>query len=366
MSSGILAVDQSGLIAMLNRGAQRILGCPAADRCLGKPCREVLNSQPTVAALLLDTLAGRPPLSRAELVLEGVEDRFASTIGFTLTPILDAGGDIRGAAMIFRDLTPFERNDEQQRLTERLAALGQMTAGLAHEIRNPLAGMEVIAGLLKRRLANHDDERQLLEQLTGELRRLADTVTDCLEFVRPMAPECGPTDPVRLVEDSLATALSRSEFDGTVERVFDVEIDEISADVSQLRAVVTNLIVNAIEAMAGDNDGRDKRLRLGVAEMAPPGPGWPVRVNRDGRPAASRGLPREIVITVSDTGPGVPEQLRERIFYPFFTTKQTGSGVGLATAQKIAASHGGVLELEPGAGPGATFQLRLHIEDDKP
>ena len=89
-------------------------------------------------------------------------------------------------------------------------------------------------------------------------------------------------------------------------------------------------------------------------------------MNRAGVQAAPDRVPREIVISVSDTGPGVPEQLRERIFYPFFTTKQTGSGVGLATAQKIAASHGGALELAPGAARGATFQLRLHIEDAKP
>ncbi len=365
MSSGILAIDEHGLIAILNRGAQRILGCAESDRSVGKPCREVLNAQPGVARLLLDTLAGRPALSRAELVLESAPDRLASTIGFTLTPILDAG-QIRGAAMIFRDLTPFERMNEQQRLTERLAALGQMAAGLAHEIRNPLAGMEVIAGLLKRRFADRDEERQLLEQLTGELRRLAATVTDCLEFVKPMSPERGPTDLVRLVEDSLETVLSRLDFDGTVERVFDVDINEISADESQLRAVVTNLILNAIEAMAGDNGGRDKRLCLGVAEREAPGPSRSVRVNPDGVQTEYCQAPHETVITVSDTGPGVPEHLRERIFYPFFTTKQTGSGVGLATAQKIVASHGGALELEPGAGPGATFQLRLYSEVDKP
>ncbi len=365
MSSGILAIDQDGLLAQLNCGAQRILGCPPADRSLGRPCREVLVAQPGVAELLLDTLAGRPALSRAELVLDCAQDQIASTIGFSLTPIHDTGGDIRGAAMIFRDLSPFERVEDQQRLTERLAALGQMAAGLAHEIRNPLAGMEVIAGLLKRRLANHVDERQLLDQLTGELRRLAHTVTDCLEFVRPMSPERGLTDPIRLVEDGLAIGLSRSEFDGIVERAFDIEINEINADASQLRAVVANLVVNAIEAMAGDNDRREKRLRLGVAESSS-GPVRPVSVNRDGVAAAPIGLRREIVITVSDTGPGVPEQLRERIFYPFFTTKATGSGIGLASAQKIAAGHGGALELAPGAGPGATFQLRLHIEDEKP
>jgi signal transduction histidine kinase len=365
MSSGIIAIDRNGLLAMLNRGAQKILGCQEPDRCLGKPCREVLAAQPGVAALLLDALAGRAALSRAELVLEGVEERLASTIGFTLTPILDASGEVRGAAMIFRDLTPFERMDEQQRLAERLVALGQMAAGLAHEIRNPLAGMEVIASLLKRRLADRHDERQLLEQLTGELGKLAETVNECLEYVRPMAPERSLTDLIGLVEEGLATGLSRFEFDGSIERAFDVELDEVDADACQLRAVVTNLVVNAIEAMAGDNQGREKRLRLGVAEVARPAPVCPEGPSRDEVSTVDPGSPREIVITVSDTGPGVPDELRERIFYPFFTTKPTGSGVGLATAQKIATSHGGALELAPDRGQGATFRLRLYVYAQK-
>jgi signal transduction histidine kinase len=363
MNSGIVAIDQDGLLAVLNGGAQRILGCPKADRSLGKPCREVLAGQPRVVELLFDTLAGRPAVSRAELLLEGTPEMSARTIGFTLTTVLDTCGDIRGAAMIFRDLTPIERMDEQQRLNERLAALGQMAAGLAHEIRNPLAGMQVIAGLLKRRLVDRPTESELLDQLTGELLRLADTVTDCLEFVRPMSPERGLADPVRLVEDGLATGLSRLEFDGTVERAFGAEIEPISADASALRDVVANLVVNAIQAMAGSNAGREKRLRVTVAEQTLEVPA--------GSPVANPGFStvgreREVVITVSDTGPGVPEELRERVFYPFFTTKPSGSGVGLAIGQKVAASHGGALEIAPGVGRGATFQLRLHVEGAKP
>jgi len=368
MSSGVVAIDGEGAVVMLNPGAQRILGCPEGEPsdAFGKPCREVLELQPTVARLLLETLDGRAALSRAELVLEGVRGEHESTIGFTLTPVRDPEGAVRGAAIIFRDLTPFERMDEQQRLHDRLAALGQMAAGFAHEIRNPLAGMEIVASLLKRRLSDRDEECSLVTQLQSEARSLARTVEDCLEFVRPYTPERGPVDPEILVNESLDTALKRCSFAGAIERVFDEELPPLNADFDQLRAVVTNLILNALEAMEGDDAGGEKRLVLGLSHVFASPVDRSVRVGADGRAASDPAAREEVLISVSDTGPGVPSELKEKIFYPFFTTKQRGSGVGLATAQKIIAGHGGTLELDAGAGRGCSFRLRIPIEDEKP
>jgi len=368
MSSGVVAIDAHGAVVMLNPGAQRILGCPQGEprAAFGKHCREVLAAQPAVAQLLLDTLDGRQALSRAELALECVQGQFENMIGFTLTPVRDSDGSVCAAAIIFRDLTPLERMGEQERLRERLAALGQMAAGLAHEIRNPLASMEVVAGLLKRRMADHSDECSLVGELQGELRRLAQTVTDCLDFVRPISPERGPVDPETLVDESLATALARFSFDGAINRAFDEELSELSVDLEQMRAVVTNLIVNALEAMEGDNGGRPKRLGLGLTQIETPTVDRPLRVGAVGRVAEEEVPRRELVIRISDTGPGVSGDLREKIFYPFFTTKQSGSGVGLASAQKIVASHGGSLELEMGRCSGCSFAIRLRVEDEKP
>jgi nitrogen-specific signal transduction histidine kinase len=368
LSSGVVAIDAQGEVVMLNPGAQRILGCPegAPSHAFGRPCREVLSLQPTVARLLLETLDGRAALSRAELVLEGVQGGSESTIGFTLTPVRDPEGAVRGAAIIFRDLTPFERMDEQERLHDRLAALGQMAAGFAHEIRNPLASMEVVASLLKRRLSDRDEECSLVTQLQSEVRSLARTVEDCLEFVRPFSPERGPADPVDLVNESLDTALKRRPFSGVIERVFDEELPPLNADVDQLHAVVTNLILNALEAMDGDTAGGEKRLVLGLTYAVASRVDRSVRVGVDGRAASDPLARQEIVITVSDTGPGVPNELKEKIFYPFFTTKPRGSGVGLATAQKIVAGHGGTLELDSGTSRGCSFRLRIPLEEEKP
>jgi signal transduction histidine kinase len=367
MSSGVVAIDAQGEVVMLNPGAQSILGCPDGEPsdAFGKHCLDVLRLQPTVARLLLETLDGRAALSRAELVLKEVRGQLASTIGLTLTPVRDPHGEVRGAAIVFRDLTPFERMSEQERLRDRLAALGQMAAGLAHEIRNPLAGMEVVTGLLKRRLADRDEECALVAKLQVEARSLARTVEDCLEFVRPISPERGFVDPTDLVNDSLDTALKRISFAGEIERAFDEELPQLNADVDQLRAVVTNLILNALEAMDGQGGDGEKRLVLGLNLIGPPPSDRSVRIGVDGREESGTEARQEIVISVSDTGPGVPNELKEKVFYPFFTTKPSGSGVGLATAQKIVVGHGGVLELDSEAGRGCTFRVRVPIEEEK-
>jgi nitrogen-specific signal transduction histidine kinase len=364
MSSGVVAIDTRRAVVMMNDGAQRILGCPQGDAAssLGADCSEVLAAQPTVARLLIEALDARSPLSRAELVLESVGERGESTIGFTLSPVRDDQSRICGAAMIFRDLTPFERMDEQVRLRERLTALGQMAADLAHEIRNPLAGMEVVAGLLKRRLSDRPREQTLVDEIIGELRSVADTVTASLEFVRPITLQRSPLDPVALVEAAIATARSRVRYEGEIERVFDSDLPEIIADPEQLRSVVTNLIVNAFEAMASSRAGRQPILTVFLKCLVTDRNLRSVRVNSDGHRATSHELSgREIEIGIADTGPGVPSELREKVFYPFFTTKQQGSGVGLAAAQKIVASHGGVVEIDGAEGEGATFRVRLPV-----
>ena len=226
--------------------------------------------------------------------------------------------------------------------------------------------MEIVTGLLKRRLADRDEECSLITQLQSEIRSLERTVEDCLAFVRPISPERGPVDIEDLVNESLDTALKRSSFSGVIERAFDEELPQLNADVDQLRAVVTNLILNALEAMDGEGEDSERRLVLGLNYVVTPPIDRSVRVGVDGRVASDAVARQEIVISVSDTGPGVPSELKEKIFYPFFTTKQSGSGVGLATAQKIVAGHGGALELDSETGRGCSFRVRLPIEDEKP
>jgi signal transduction histidine kinase len=233
--------------------------------------------------------------------------------------------------------------DEQARLRDRLAALGQMAAGLAHAIRNPLASMELLAGLLKRQLGEHPEERSLVEELTLELRGLAETVTTSLEFVRPVSISRSRCDPKAILEASLDLARARVAFRGAILREYADSLPQLAADADELRAALTDLLVNALEAMSESPPGGRHRLVLGL------------------RAQGSRDEMRELEIRISDSGPGIPEELRERIFYPFFTTKEGGTGVGLANAQKVILGHGGSLELESGPSAGSTFCVRLPV-----
>jgi nitrogen-specific signal transduction histidine kinase len=345
MSSGVLGVDASGAVAAMNVGARRILGCPQdpAEPILGRPCAEVLAERPEVVRILLGALRRPHALSRAELLLgvEGPGPRVA--IGFTLSPVRASSGALRGVAMIFRDLAPIEARDERERLRDRLAALGQMAAGLAHEIRNPLASLEVAVGLLRRGLAQESAASSLLDGMQADLRGLAATVSASLDHVRPLAPDRKPLAAPSLLDEALASALARIPFAGQIERDYPAALPPLVADADQLRSALAELIVNALEAMSGP--AAAMRLTVGV-RVSP----------------ADGDRPLEVALFVSDTGPGIAPELREKVFYPFFTTRPHGSGLGLASAQKIAAAHGGGIEIE--SRPGAcTVGMRLPVEE---
>jgi PAS domain S-box-containing protein len=340
-SSGIYAVDARGATVLMNPAARRILDPSECSPRLGTSYEELLSEHPTLCRLLREALAGRPPLSRAETVVERSDgDRL--TLGFSIVPVPGEGGALRGAALVFRDLTPIERSGERARAQERLAVLGEMAASLAHELRNPLAGMELAAGLLQRRLAGDAESQDLLADLRGQMRRLADTVTFSLDFVRPAPLQAEMLDAAETLEDAISIALSRSPREVRVERCYAAPVEKLGADRKLLSTALVNLVVNAIEAMEEDAE-REPLLRVSIAVT--PGPS---------------GATRELCIAIADNGPGIPEALRDRIFDPFVTTKGSGSGIGLANVQKIVAAHGGSLSFSTGA-TGSEFFLHLPI-----
>ncbi|MBW2243119.1 MAG: hypothetical protein JRH01_14130 [Deltaproteobacteria bacterium] len=323
--SGLIAVDGRGRLQIVSTEALRILGQPGSvEGWAGRGAEELLAEEPDLHGLLREALAGRDHPSRAELVLASN----GRTIGFTLLVV--AGG---GAALLFKDLTAFERASEQERLKERLAALGQMAAGLAHEIRNPLAAMEVLAGLLKRRI-EAPEQHELLQDLVEEQHRIGAAVDACLAFVRPETPECSSFDLSSVVRDAAARAAERACFEGQLE-LPEGEGPKVELDAVQISKAIVDLTLNAIQAM---DEARTQAPRLSVS----------VQTSADG-----------VLISISDNGPGVPAELQERIFSPFFTTRAKGSGVGLALVQKIIVSHGGSVQLESPPEGGTVFRLHL-------
>ncbi len=335
MRCAIITIDADGVVLTVNEMAREILELPANVRA-GEPVERVLAAHPRLARVLRDSLGMACPPNRAEMELRSREDD-GRTIGFTISPIPGDTGP-QGVALFFKDLTLVERQEEQERLRDRLAALGQMAASLAHEIRNPLAAIEVTAGLLRRRLGGQEEPLRLVEKIAADVARLNRTVTKGLEFARVLSPErtVQPLEP--LLDASVEEAANRfPDHDVSVIRCYHSGAPAVPVDGTLLRQVFVNLVVNAFEAM-----GARGRLTIETRPVARP----------DREPAA-------VEVVVRDTGPGIPAEVREKVFSPFVTTKKGGSGIGLAMARKIVECHHGMIDVRCEPGEETAFTVRI-------
>jgi signal transduction histidine kinase len=351
---GILSVSLDRKITAINDIALRIF--ELEDRnYVGQFAEEVLRDQPQLLQTLYDAYQMKNLPSRAELDLQ-IHDGENRTVGYTISFIKDDSGEIQGVSLFFKDLTLVEQLNEQEKLKDRLAALGQMAAGLAHEIRNPLAAIELTASLIKRKMNDQPAHTTQLESIQSEVRKLNKIVTDCLEFVRPVKVSPERVNLHSLLDESLANAFSTVDRDGIrVEKAYQ-ETPSIPLDYNQMKQVFVNIIVNGIQAL-----GPMGKISISCGPSS--------AFQRTGSYVNGRfsekNLSRQVDLApyawvrVEDTGQGMPEEVLSKIFYPFFTTKEKGSGIGLAIAQKIIDSHHGSIDVESEVGNGTTFTIKL-------
>jgi signal transduction histidine kinase len=225
---------------------------------------------------------------------------------------------------------------EEARRSERLAALGQMSAGLAHEIRNPLGVIKGSAEMLHQKLGESNPlASELAGYISSETNRLSALVARFLDFARPQALELTPGDVREVVETALAAvAAQRPNAKVTVEREYEAELPPVRMDDRLCEQVFQNLALNAYEAMEPDGG----KLRVAIF-------------------SAMRAGVSGVEVTLTDTGPGIPPEICEQVFNPFFTTKKAGTGLGLAIVSKIVDELHGSLQLESKTGQGATFRV---------
>jgi signal transduction histidine kinase len=256
----------------------------------------------------------------------------------SMTRFHPGGGGPGGRIFVADDVTELVRLKKQATRTEKLRALGEMAAGLAHEIRNPLGGMELFASILRRELEGDDEKLRLLNHISYGIQSVNNVIGNVLLFTKEIKPARKEFDLKRLVEDILEfTGAVFEKSHVTVKAVLPDKPLTITADEGLIRQLMLNLVRNAIQAMP---DGGEFGVRLAAAGNA---------VNRKGG----------VEIVVGDTGPGVPARIRDRIFDPFFTTKDGGAGLGLAIASQIAQAHGGYIDLLDTSGGGARFMISL-------
>jgi signal transduction histidine kinase len=360
MRNGVIAIRRDGSLALMNSEAYRIFSLTRRPDDVGRPFGDVFRDHPDVARVVSSAFELTTLPNRAELRLKDTD----RVIGYTLSVVKDDAGAAIGAVLFFKDLTQVEQQEERERLRDRLASLGEMAAGIAHELKNPLAGIEVMAGLLRRQVPDSAAAQSLLADIMSEAKLANAIVVEMLEFVRPIRLQVEQTDIGDVIRQSMMLAESKVKRGSVaVEFAIPAELPMIGGDHHQLCQVFTNLLTNAFEAL----DGRGRVVITAAVDAVEHDPAFahePLDAAQgkpfdpaQGRQAATRVM----VVEVADDGPGVPAELNDRIFDPFFTTKPQGSGLGLPIVRKIVDAHDGRIDLSSAPGQGTRFRVTLPV-----
>lgn len=357
ISAGVVAVDREGRVTHFNRAASRILGVPPGEP-LGSSYRECIPPGSPVEANALRTAERAATVDSVERVIECV-DGTRLYLSVSTTVLRDSEGRPTGAVEVFHDLTKIKKLEKELARLNTLAALGEMAATIAHEVRNPLSGIGGFAALLQKDLDPDDPKYKLVSNIIRGVNSLNDTVTTLLNYTR--FEETNKTEVT--VEKFLADAVAQFRREnpdkaaGVEFRLLPAPSDNgaaPSADLDPLlmRQVFFNLFTNAIDAV-GDRGVVEVGCRTLARQAA-------MAHHAD---RLLLGLDETVLETVvADSGPGIAEENLDKIFSPFFTTRTSGNGLGLAVAWKILKAHGGDITAENRPTGGALFRLLLPVK----
>ena len=350
--AGIVAIRSDGTVSYINPiGAKILEGCSL---------REGENIHPRAGEnvffrVLSEALTMNYLPTRVEAELPGRDGEWQS-LGFTLSVLKEKDGRV-GICAFFKDLTHVEMTEESENLKQRLLMLGQMAAGLAHEIRNPIASIGVHASILRSHLSGNEKLLSSVGMMSREIEKVEYIIRECLNFVRPT--ELG----IRQVQvDTLLDAVIARMITLHPGMKFSIQKPgngglKVDADVALLEQALTNILANAAEACHGKGI---VNVFVGTSRHFTES----VRLSRQVQkllPSQSGKEEEFIRIHIRDNGPGISPEIQDRIFVPFFTTKKTGSGIGLSLAQKIVHAHGGVLDMNSEVGKGTEFIIKIPV-----
>ncbi len=346
ISDGVVVLDDQGVVDDLNPAAELLTGI-AASQAIGRTAPQAFGARDAnswLITLIQTTIAEAVTHRRSD------EKLWASGRGVVVSaacaPILDAGGTLRGAVLVLHDLTLQHTIEGATRHADRLAALDAVAAGLAHEIRNPLGGIKGAAQLLRTGVTDPDLVR-CTDLIVHEVERLAGLVDQLRDLGSPPPLRLEAVNIHRVLTDVLDLERKAPEWGAvTLVTEFDPSLPPVVGDPALLHQVFLNLVKNAVQAMRGRGT-----LTIGT------------RMDAGYRVLRPFGRTKILTVTIADTGPGIPESDRERLFAPFFTTKPGGTGLGLALCQRIMTQHGGGIVHEDPPDGGTRFRVTLLVSD---
>ena len=351
LDSGLLTIDLSGNINFLNRTAEKILGRD------GESLKDtsIYDLFPKINEVVEQVKMKVPESSsdyqRYETLLTNHEGG-KIYLGFSFSPLTDPEASLIGHTLIFQDITKFKEMEEQMKRVDKMAAVGALAAGMAHEIRNPLASLSGSIQMLKTELTLDDPQQHLMEITLRESERLNALITDFLLFAQPPQSHKIVYPIGKILEETLDLFIHSPSFhDGIrILRPSPHEGIRISIDPDQMKQVFWNLFINAAQSMSNGGEiqvhlGKGNALGITSLSLSPPA--------RD---------KEWVKISIADSGKGIPLEEKEKIFEPFFTTKENGTGLGLSIVHKIVENHKGLIKVDSELGSGSTFTIFLPAE----
>jgi len=350
LTSGIVTIDLDGRVVTLNPAAELLTGFFRGEAA-GRYCTELFAHTPELSDLLTETLASRAPIASIPLTLRR-RNGSSLPIEFSTAPLKGGEGKDLGVIGVFRDLTLLRQLESDLRRSDRLAALGTLAAGLAHEIKNPLTSLLTFSRHLDRKFDDPNFRERFGSVVPRELERINGIVERLLELARPARMSFALVRLPELLEravDLYADQLDEKRIE--VAREYARDVPPIQADKEALYRVFVNLVANALDAMP-----RGGRLTVRA--------GWVV--SGDPVPPARRRTGNRVRVEVEDTGTGIEPSETDRIFNPFYTTRDSGTGLGLALAHKIVQDHGGRITFTSAPGRGTTFTIVLPLIAEPP
>ncbi len=339
VTSGVLTFNLEKKIMTFNAAASALLNTPS-EAIMGKTYIDLFGENQKISSFLEETLDKEKEIFREECEVERL-DKERIWLGLNTSLIRDRNDQIIGATLVFTDLTEMKMLQEQIELKKRLAVMGEMSAWIAHEFRNYMGTILGFSRLLAKKLEPKDARQEMIKAITDELSSMEGLITELLSYGKKAEINPVPAAMVPLLKDLMKEFIETRKYPN-IRWVtsFPKSVPEIRLDPVLINRAFSNLFRNALEAMAS---GGEIRLRLLT------------------RPAGM------IQLEISDTGPGIPKENLDKIFLPFFTTKEQGTGVGLSLVHKIILSHGGHLSVGSMEGKGTTFRiiLPLNIQTDE-